>query len=102
MSLDASIDGTIAACADIRQFICMRSVKGGAIWRGQDVWKVVRLYFSTEVDEAILYKVNNHLVPDTFKARPCIMLPADIPFDLDRAWYVKEAYSLCTDLGVGV
>jgi hypothetical protein len=100
LTLDASIEGTVAACRDIRQFVCIRTVKGGAIHHGKPIGKIIRWYYSTLEEEAILYQVNNYLVPNTYGAAPAVVLPTEIPVDLDRAWYVKEAYSLLTDLGV--
>jgi hypothetical protein len=100
LTVDADIAGTIGVCQDVRQFVCIRTVKGGAIHHGVPIGKVVRWYYSTAEKEAILYQVNKYLVPNTLGAKPAITLPTEIPVDLDRAWYVKEAYSLLTDLGV--
>jgi hypothetical protein len=102
LTLDADIRSTIETCQDIRQFVCIRTVKGGAIHHGREIGKVIRWYYSTLEEEAILYKVNHHLVPKTYGAAPAIILPSSIPDDLDREWYIKEAYSLLTDLGVEV
>jgi hypothetical protein len=102
VSLDADMRSTIETCQDIRQFICMRKVTGGALHHGVPIGKIIRWYYSTEEKEAILYKDNNHLVPETYGAMPAVVLPTEIPSDLNREWYVKEAYSLLTDLGVAV
>lgn len=100
LAFDASIPGTIEACQDIRKFVCVRSVKGGATHHGVDIGRIVRWYYSTVEEEALLYKTNNYLVPNTLHAMPCVVLPEGIPDDLDRAWYVKEAHTMLEDLGV--
>ena len=99
---DADIATTINECQDIRQFVCVRSVTGGAVYHGQEIGKVVRWYYSTDEPEALLYKTNNYLVPKTRHARPCVALPSEIPDDLDRAYYIAEAHSMLADLGVAV
>lgn len=96
----SDIAKTIADCDDVRQFLCMRTVKGGAIWRGEEVGKIVRYYHAAGVDEAILYKVNNYLVPDTYGVRPAVALPPGIPDDLNRQWYLDKAKEMLEDLGV--
>jgi hypothetical protein len=99
---DADIAATITECQDIRQFLCVRSVKGGATYHGDPIGKVVRWYYSTQEEEALLYKTNGYLVPKSLHARPCVVLPDAIPEDLDRQYYITEAYSMLADLGVAI
>ncbi len=100
---DGDIRSTIFACQDIRPFICVRTVKGGAMHRGVPIGKIARWYYSTEEkEEAITYKDNGHLVPQSYGAKPCVILPTGIPKDLDREWYITEAMSLLKDLGVTI
>lgn len=100
LALDADIGETVRQCHDIREFVFTRKVQGGAKWRGQDIGRIVRWYYSSEVAEAITYKVNDHLVPDTLGARPAIELPDEIPSDLDYNWYIAKAQSMLEELGV--
>lgn len=100
LTLDASVHATIYASRDVRDFVSIRTVKGGALWRGKEIGKIVRWYYSNEETEALLYKVNGYLVPKTLGARPLVMLPDSIPDDLDREWYVKEANEMLRELGV--
>ena len=39
------VSRTIRNCNDIRKFIILRAVKGGAVWNGEFLGKVVRWYF---------------------------------------------------------
>jgi hypothetical protein len=103
LTLGASVDGTVRHCTDLRQFLCVRSVKApGAVWHGQPIGKVVRWYYSTLEEESILYKVNAYLVPKTLGGVPLIDLPTEIPCDLDYEYYIKEANEMLTDLGVAI
>lgn len=100
LQFDASIEATIRGCTDVRQFIRMRSVKGGAKWQEKEIGRIARWYYSTEIEEAILYKCNNRLVAGSYGARPAMMLPTSVPEDLDYERYIDEAYLLLNMLGV--
>jgi hypothetical protein len=101
LTLGADIATSVRACRDVRQFLCVRSVKApGAIWHGTPIGKIVRWYYSTLEEEAILYKVNHYLVPKTLGAVPLVELPHEIPVDLHYDYYIKEAQDMLTDLGV--
>ncbi|MFN8758678.1 MAG: hypothetical protein ACK5XA_07715 [Tagaea sp.] len=93
------IDETIAACQDIRKFVCARNVKGGAVKDGQPLGRVARWYYALGELDCIRYAVNNYTVPRTEGARPLMTLPASVPADLDREWYVLEARSILRDIG---
>lgn len=94
------IEETVRGCTDIRRFVTVRSVKGGALGQlGEYLGKAVRWYYSTAVEGVITYKVNGYSVPRTEGAMPCMELPDHIPEDLDHEWYVREAYSILNDVG---
>lgn len=97
------IDLTIMACHDIRQFVEVRNVTGGATWRGQYLGKAVRWYLSTD-GEPIRYRKQNKggefkKVASTDRARPLMELPDTIPDDLDHAAYIAEAHAILRDIG---
>lgn len=94
-----AIEDTISQCKDIRQFICMQKVNGGAVWRDQFLGRVARWYYSTESNDPILYKINGYKVGGSDGSKPCMELPAEFPADLNLWWYVDEAYSILSDLG---
>jgi hypothetical protein len=100
LTLDADIGESVRQGRDMREFVFTRKVQGGALWRGEEIGRIVRWYYSTEVDEAIFYKVNNHLVPDTYGAMPAITMPETVPADLDYNWYIARAESMLKELGV--
>lgn len=96
----ADIATTITNCNDIRKFVTIRQVKGGGVDQsGNYLGRAVRWYYSSEVQGAIKYKVNGYTVARSEGARPLMQLPDAIPADLDRAWYIREAESILSDVG---
>ena len=101
------LDGTymesiIKNCKDINQFVSARTVKGGGVYDGEYLGKMVRWYYSTDGDK-ITYATNGNLVPKTAEGngvKPMMDLTDDIPDDLDYEWYIDEAISKLKDLGV--
>lgn len=68
--------------------------------RKEYLGKVVRWYYGAGEVGAIRYQTNGNLVPRTEGAVPCMELPDALPVNIDYDWYVREAKSLLTDLGV--
>ncbi len=85
---------TIHACTDVRRFVHVRAVKGGGVWRGEPLGKVVRWYYSNS-DEAdcITYLSNGNKVATSDGCRPMMELTDHIPSDLDYDRYVSDAES---------
>lgn len=99
------IETTIAQCHDVRKFLVLRRVTGGAATvDGEPVGKVVRWYVSTEVRSPLVYATNGKKVPRSNGARLMMELPEGnvCPEDLDREFYVREAYAILQDVGLGV
>lgn len=90
---------TIRECTDIRQFITIRKVNGGAVKDGDDVGKVIRFYYAQGVTGTITYKKTGNDVPKTEGAKPLMVLPDDFPDDVDYSWYLREATAMLQDLG---
>lgn len=90
---------TIAACQDIRKFVCVQKVAGGAVKDGVLLGKAIRWYYSTTANGAITYKVNGRKVPMTDGAMPMMDLPDTFPADVDLEWYRREAESILQDVG---
>ena len=90
---------TVEAATDVRQFITVRTVKGGALWRDQYLGKVVRWVYSRD-GEAILYKTNGNKVAKSDGAFPMMTL-GEIPGTLDRDVYIHEAEKLLESIGYG-
>ena len=90
---------TIYECDDIRKFICIRTVKGGAVKDGDYLGKAIRWYYARGVDGYIEYKVNGYKVPSTDGAKPLMDFPDTLPNDIDYDWYVNAAQSILNDVG---
>lgn len=95
----APIEKTIRECDDIRQFVSVRSVKGGAVWRDQYLGKAVRWYYARGATGAIHYKVNGYTVARTEGAMPLMNLPAEFPTDVDYDWYIRETLDILASVG---
>lgn len=107
------ISETIRDCRDIRQFVTVIKVTGGATWRGGYLGKVVRYYWATDGDDILRAKPNaqgtHAKVPKTDGAAPIMTFepalgaPEDAPWvlpaDIDYARYEAEAETILRDLG---
>ena len=92
---------TIRECKDIKYFVTVRRVNGGAQWRGEYLGKAVRFYISKDVpsDECIHYRTNSNRVPKSSGARPLMTLPEYFPTDIDYAYYETETEKLLAEVG---
>jgi hypothetical protein len=93
------VSHTIRECKDIRKFMTLRAVTGGAVKDGEPIGKVVRWYYATGVDGAIHYKTNGNMVPRSEGARHLMDLPETFPEDIDYAWYEAECEEILMDIG---
>jgi hypothetical protein len=94
------VEQTIRACTDIRKFITLRQVRGGAVWKGQTLGRVVRWYYACGETATIHDTSNGNTVARSQGSRPCMVLPDALPADMDLDWYVSEARDMLGDLGV--
>lgn len=92
---------TIRECRDIRKFVSVRRVQGGAVWRGQELGRAVRFYYSTQVpgEECIQYKTNSNRVPRSGGAKPIMNMMDGFPDDVNYAPYVEAAHELLVEIG---
>jgi hypothetical protein len=86
---------TIEGCRDLKKFVAVKKVKGGAHKDGEYLGKVVRWYYGQGERGAIHYVSNNNKVADSEGATPCM----DIPNSLDFDWYIRKCHSMLFDLG---
>ncbi len=100
LQLGLPIETTVHACMDIRKFVSVRAVTGGAVKNNEYLGKAVRWYYAKNEPGAIHYKKNGNKVPVTDGAKPLMVLPDSLPVDVDHEWYIKKAYSMLNDLGV--
>ena len=98
------IEKTIRECLDIRKFVTVRRVNGGAVVRnpGKDdlyLGKVVRFYYGKNSDCSIHYKMTGNLVPRSQYAVPLMTLDDEFPDDIFYAWYEDECASILREIG---
>lgn len=93
------INETISNCRDIKRFVTVRTVKGGAEKSGVFLGKTVRWYYSTKVQGIINYVKTGNKVPNTENAMPLMNLPEQFPDDIDYERYVKVAEDVLNDIG---
>ena len=95
------VEQTIKGCRDIRRFLTLRTVKGGAIWNGEKLGKAVRFYYSRNVPEmeCIQYASNGNKVPQSQGALPVMDLPDEFPTDVDYDAYITAAEKLLCEVG---
>lgn len=95
------IEKTIRECKDIRKFITIRRVNGGCVDQyGDEVGKVIRLYYAKGVTGTLKYKKNGNDVPKSEGAKQCMELPDDLPDDINYDWYVRETTAMMQDIGL--
>jgi len=95
---------TLQACRDIRKFVSVRTVRGGAVVRMADgsesyLGKVVRFYYGAKSSNSIHYKTNGNKVPRSDYAVPLMELPDEFPDDVFYAWYEDECNAILKDIG---
>ena len=95
------IERTIRKCDDIRRFVTVRRVTGGALWRGDNIGKAIRYYYATSVpsEETIRYVKNRNKVPKSEGTKPLMQLPVNFPDDVDYDVYLVAAERLLCEVG---
>lgn len=99
------IERTIESCTDVRKFVTIRAVKGGALTEidliGEEyLGRAVRWYYSTlRRGEVIRYKINGNTVARSEGAMPLMQLPDELPADIDFDWYIAEANNILQNIG---
>ena len=95
------ISQTVRECRDIRRFLSVRSVKGGAVKDGAYLGKAIRWYASNVVTGDIIYAINGNKVPSSENCRPLMELPATFPEDVDFVRYEAETFAMLKEIGYG-
>lgn len=98
----SSIESTVRNCQDIRKFVTVRQVDGGAEQNGVPIAKVVRYYYSVESEGPLNYISTGNRVPRSDGAQPLMRLPKELPCDIDYEFYEREAYAILHECGVAV
>ena len=92
---------TIYGCKDVRQFVSVRRVTGGAKWKDQYLGKAVRFYHSNDFKNAaqIDYAKNGNKVPKSDGCKPLMNYPDTLPTDIDYDRYISAATELLKEVG---
>ena len=90
---------TVRNCTDIRKFVSVRTVKGGAVKEGAFLGKSIRWYYAADERGEIVYADSGNKVPRSEGAKPLMDLPALFPQDIDYEWYEREAERMLYDIG---
>lgn len=90
---------TIKECQDIRRFVSIRNVTGGAEKDGFYLGKTVRWYYAKDTQGAINYVLSGNKVPLTDGAKPVMDLPDQLPEDIDYEYYANRAEEMLFDIG---
>jgi len=93
------LETTVTECKDIRKFISIRTVNGGAIYEGELLGKAIRWYYGASELDCIRYNTNGNKVPKSDGAVPLMNLPAELPFDMDYQWYIDKSNEILKSIG---
>lgn len=92
------IETTIHSCMDIKKFISIRNVTGGAVKGDEFLGRAVRWYYAKGEKGTINYKTNGNKVAKSDGAKPLMSMNGTIPTDIDHEWYVREAREILSDV----
>ena len=101
LSSETPVEETIRGCSEIRKFISIRTVKGGAVKDGVYLGKAIRWYYSTEAQGEIVSAASGNKVARSDNGKPCMELPDVLPTDIDYDWYIAETYKILEEIGYG-
>lgn len=94
------IEDTIRWTFDMRKFVSVRRVTGGAYQDGLPLGKALRWYYSTDPSDGFRTK-DGGKVSKTIGAKLMMELQPYVPDDLDHDYYIREAYAVLEDIGMG-
>jgi hypothetical protein len=90
---------TIMESRDIRKFVSVRNVTGGAVKNGEYLGKNIRWYYAKDEMGEIVYAKSGKKVPRSDGARPLMQLPEQFPDDVNFDWYIAEAEKMLREIG---
>jgi hypothetical protein len=97
------LETTVLESRDIREFVTVRQVKGGAVKVQEDLTeylgKAIRWYYAKDISGEIVYARSGNKVPRSEGAKPLMVLPDTFPEDVDHAWYCEEAERMLRETG---
>ena len=93
------IDHTVRGCKDIRKFLSVRNVPGGAVKNGEYLGKTVRWYYAEGETGDIVKALNGNSVSLSEGGKPLMKLPEEFPTDINYLWYIEQAEKILVDIG---
>jgi hypothetical protein len=101
LATGADIEQTINQCNEMREFVTVRQVRGGAMYEGVAVGKAVRFYHSKAfaLGAGLTYATNGNRVPKSAGCVPVMDLAEADLSDIDRDYYIKAAKTLLKEVG---
>lgn len=93
------VEDTIRNSRDVRRFVAIKKVTGGAEKDGTYLGKVIRWYYPKDEEGAIFRVTNGDKIGKTDRARPLMDLPPEFPDDIDHDWYINEAVEVLYEVG---
>jgi hypothetical protein len=98
------VEQTIRERDDIRDFVTVVKVDGGGTWRGKYLGKYVRFIWSKDGDPILSKKAhpttgNHKKVSKSDGCRPVMVLPDELPIDIDYDRYIAEAREILMAIG---
>lgn len=98
-----TIESTIEKCKDVRKFLMVRKVKGGAVKDGVYLGKIVRWYISkSQITPIKSYKQNKAGSRAKVSESDCgmpLMDLAGFPSDIDKQWYIRRSHKILKEIG---
>lgn len=98
LTTNKPIETTIHNCKDVKKFLLVRSVTGGATYKDQYLGRVVRWIYSID-GEQISYKKNGNKVAKSDCSRPILQL-GQLPSDIDYKRYIDESIDILSTLNI--
>jgi len=92
------IEDTVRSCQDIRKFVTVRNVTGGAYKDNVLIGKNIRWYYKKN-ELGFIETPKGNMVPKSRGAWPLLELPDQLPEDLDYQWYIQETKYILLDVG---
>lgn len=99
LTRNVPVEHTIRSCKDLRKFVSVRKVKGGAVKDDQFLGSSIRWYYATNVTGEIIYASTGNKVPRSDGAKPVMQLPDQFPEDVNHDWYIAESEKILREIG---
>lgn len=95
---------TITQCTTVSKFVALRKVNGGAVHVTKEgnnyLGGAIRWYYSQGETGQLVYAKTGNKVAKSDGGKPLMLLPDQLPEDLNYNWYIQEAESILKQVGV--